>query len=219
MACEMWSSQMSGAQRKKIAPGRCRRAELHSLADPPHSPRPVLRPVPGLVVDRELTVGMTHRARPRAELVEAGGIHHAPHTGPQDLPFFLQCRGAGRERQIACQAGFVVVEDYAGSAQRFDDLESEGTHARLGAFLGRSSRRVEAVLEPTGLDRAERAVEDPAMWIDGQPDAEVLGGLLVVPVEPGAVVEVRVRGRRVRHGLGRLVDREVVEFVQHNRRP
>ena len=216
MAWVMWSSQISGAHRKKtLGQLRRRRAARLRLADPTHAPRAVLGAAAHCVVHGEAAVGMAHRTRPSPELVEAGGVHHSPRPRPQRLAGLLDRRGAGREREVAADAGDVVVEHHPGPPQRLDDLDAERPHRHVGALQGRPARPVEAVLSPAGLDHTECAIQHPAVRIDRHADAEVVRAVGRIAVEPGAVVDVAVRRGRMGDRLGGLVDRVVVQLVEH----
>ena len=213
----MWSSQNSGAQRKNAPRRRLRRAARLGLADAAHAPRTVLGAVTDRLAHLDLAVRAADDAAPAAELVEARGVHRPPSPAPQDLPRLLDRRRARREDQVARDATLVVLEHHARPLHRFDDLDAERSDLHLGAFGRRAPRAVETVLACVRPNHAEGAVEDAAVRIDRHADAEVVGAVVRVAVEPSAVVDVAVAGRRVGDRLRRLVDRIVVELVQHGR--
>ena len=133
----------------------------------------------------------------------------------QDLVGFLDRCGPGSERDVAGEAGLVVVEHDSGLPHRFDDLESERSDLHLGALEWGEPGSVEAVLPSTGFDDTEGAVEDASVRVDGDADPEVGGAVSGVAVEPGPVVDVAIRAGRMGDRFRCLVDREVVEVVEH----
>src|SRR6476646_10056268 len=62
---------------------------------------------------------------------------------------------------------------------------------------------------------AQAAVEDAEVRVQRGADAEVELAVVLVAVEPVAVVGVAVAGRGLRDRLRRLVDRVVVELAEH----
>src|SRR5262249_42182980 len=80
--------------------------------------------------------------------------------------------------------------------------------------LRSASRRVERVLL-AAADDAEAAVEDAEVGVQRGADAEVELAVVLVAVEPVAVVGVAIAAHRGRDRLGRLVDRVVVELAEH----
>jgi hypothetical protein len=160
-------------------------------------------------------VRVAHHATPAAELVEAGSVHYAPCARPQGLAGFLDRRRPGREGQVAGDAAGVVLQHHAGSAHRLDHLHSEGADLHVRALQRGTARAVEAVLAPARLHDAEGAVQDPAMRINCHPDTEIVGAVAGVAIEPCPIVDIAVAGRRNSNRLRRLVDWEVVEFVEH----
>ena len=179
-----------------------RRPDRDALTDAANAPRPVFGAAPAGLVDGELAVGVADGARPPSELGEAGRVHDASLALPQDLAGLLDGRRAGREREVAGDAGLVVVDDQPGAAERLGDLEPARAHREIGALLWRSARGVEAVLTTAGLDAAEVGVEDAPVRVHGDAEAEVARGVVAVAVEPGPVVEVRVRCRGMGERLG-----------------
>ena len=71
------------------------------------------------------------------------------------------------------------------------------------------------MLAPAGLDGTEVTVKDVPMGVHGHAEAEVAGAVVAVPVEPGPVIEVRIRSRRLRERLRCLMNREIVETIEH----
>src|SRR6266436_4123767 len=53
------------------------------------------------------------------------------------------------------------------------------------------------------------------MRINCHPDTEIVGAVAGVAIEPCPIVDIAVAGRRNSNRLRRLVDWEVVEFVEH----
>src|SRR5437879_2700562 len=62
---------------------------------------------------------------------------------------------------------------------------------------------------------AQPTVEDPEVRIQRGADPEVELAVVLIAVEPVAVVRIPVAGGRLRDRLRRLVDRIVVELAQH----
>src|SRR5438034_101134 len=77
---------------------------------------------------------------------------------------------------------------------------------------------MEGVLLAVAHD-AEAAVEDAEVRVQRGADAEVELAVVLVAVEPVAVVGVAVARRGLRDRLRRLVDRVVVELAQHGASP
>lgn len=71
------------------------------------------------------------------------------------------------------------------------------------------------MLPLAGLYDAERAVEDAPVGIDGHSDAEVIGAVVGVAIEPGAVVHVAVAGGGMCDRFRGLMYGVIVEFVEH----
>ena len=158
---------------------------------------------------------MRHDAGPAPELIETGRVHGAARTGPQRLPRFLNGGGTRRKRQIARDAAFVVVEHDARAPQRFDDLDAERSDLHVGTFCRGAPRPIKTMLAPIRLHDAECTIENAAMRINRHTDAEVIGTVGCVAVEPRAVVDVAVARRRMGDRLRRLVNGVVVQLVQH----
>ena len=102
----------------------------------------------------------------------------------------------------------------ADPAHRFEHLDLERPDAQVGRLQRRASRRVEGVLLAVAHD-AEAAVEDAEVRVQRGADAEVELAVVLVAVEPVAVVGVAVAAHGRRDRLRRLVDRVVVELAQH----
>jgi hypothetical protein len=71
------------------------------------------------------------------------------------------------------------------------------------------------MLSPARLHRAERAVDHAPVRIDRHADAEIIRAVVGVAVEPRPVIDIAVAGRRMSDRLGRLVNRKIVERVEH----
>ena len=89
--------------------------------------------------------------------------------------------------------------DDADAAHRLEHVDLERADAQVGRLLRCAPRRVERVLLAVAHD-AEPAVEDAEVRVQRGADAEVELAVVLVPVEPVAVVGVAVaaRGRRDR---------------------
>src|SRR5882757_5804981 len=145
-------------------------------------------------VYRDHAVWMAHHAAPAAELVEAGGVHHAPGARPKGLARFLDRRRAGREGQVAGDAAGVVLQHHPSSAHRLDHPQSEGADLHVRTLSRSAARAVEAMLAGPRLHDAEGAIQDPAMRVDGHPDTEIVGAVTGVAVEPCPIVNIAVAG-------------------------
>ena len=93
-------------------------------------------------------------------------------------------------------------------------LDLERADAQVGGLERRATRRVERVLLAVAHD-AEAAVEDAQVRVQRGADAEVELAVVLVAVEPVAVVGVAIAAHGRGDRLRRLVDRVVVELAQH----
>ncbi len=147
IACEMWSSQNSGAHRKNALGIRVIGAPPLSGSPTPRTPHErSLVPWHTELVDADRTFRMLHPAGPAAELVETRRVHRAARAVPQRLPRFLDRARARREHQFTTDAAGVVFERHARAQQRFDDVDAERSDLHLGAFDRRAARTIETVL-------------------------------------------------------------------------
>ena len=145
-------------------------------------------------------------------------VHHE-HSVVVDAPLPRLLDGdRGRvERQVGRDAVLVRLDHVPDGAERFDDLDAEGTDRRRP--VERHRTRPEHRMLDTVEHEAERRVDDPTDRVVTHRGAEVELAVALVAVEPVAVVVVRIAGRRVGDRIRRRVDRVVVERAQHGQRP
>ena len=191
-----------------------RRTTDLGLADGAYAPGAVLGAVHRRGIHRHGLAGVADLALPAPELREARGVHHDAPAGLGGLAALLHARGARGKGQVAGDAGLVVVERDARHAHRLHDLDPERPAARVGWIGGRAARAVEGVLLAAAHD-AEAAVQDAPVRVEAHGHAEVELPVVGVAVEPVAIVHVAITGGGVRHRLGRLVDRVVVQSGKH----
>ena len=190
-----------------------RRAGRRRIADRADPPAPVLGAVDARGIDAQRAPGVADLALPEAELVEARRLHAAD-AARDALEALLDVGGASDPAQLGGDAGLVVVDGDAQALHRLEDLELPRADLEVGRLLGRAARSVEGVLLAVARDR-EAAVHDLEVRIERGADAEVELALVLVAVEPVAVVDVAIARRGPGDRLGRLVDRIVVELREH----
>ena len=194
--------------------GRARREAGIRTADATEAPAAVLGAVDARRVDGDGRAVVRDLAFPLAELGEAGDVHDRATAVVPYLATLLDACGAGGEREVGRDAGVVVVDGNADAAHRFEHLDLERADAEVGGLQWRASRRVERVLFTVAHD-AEAAVEDAEVRVQRGTDAEVELAVVLVAVEPVAVVGVAIAAHGRGDRLRRLVDRIVVELAQH----
>ena len=160
---------------------------------------------------------MTNRPAPAAELVEARRVHHRAWAGIKRLARFLDDRCAARKGEVAGNAAVIVVQHDAGAQHRLLNLDAKGADLHVGAFGRGATRAIEAMLASIARHDTEGAIENAAMRVDRHADTEIIGPVLRIAVEPCAVIDVAVAGRRMGDRFGRLMDRVIVELVEHCR--
>ena len=195
--------------------GRRRGTAGLRFTDTAHAPRTILGAIADGFLNADRTFRVFYPTRPAAELIETRRIHAAPCAIPQRLTIFLNGAGAGGEHQLAANAAGVVFQRHAGAQHRLQHLNAKRTHLHFRAFQRRTARAIETVLALPRLHHAEGAIQNAAMGIDRHANAEVVRTVRRIAVEPGAVVDITIAGRGMGQRLGRLVNRIVVKFVEH----
>src|SRR5262249_34744297 len=190
-----------------------RRTGRRGVADRADAPAAVLGAVDAGRIDAEGTAGVADLALPEAELVEARRLHAAD-ASSHALEALLDVRRARDPAQIGADAGLVVVDGDAQAPHRLEDLELPRADLEIGGLPGRAPRGVECVLLAVAGDR-EAAVHDLEVGIERGADAEVELAVVLVAVEPVAVVDVAIARSGPCDRLGRLVDGIVVELGEH----
>ena len=182
--------------------------------DRAHAPRAVAGAGDLARVDAHLGAVDRDGALPRAPLGEAGVVHGQQALGGDDaLAGLLDGDGRVAEGEVAGDAVLVGLDDVADGAHRVDHLEADGPDGG-GAVEGHGTRGEHRVLDAVEHD-AEGGVDDATHRVVAHGGAEVEVAVLLVAVEPVAVVVVRVAGGGVGDGIGTRVDRVVVERAQH----
>ena len=211
--CVQQSSQLIGAQRKKICGSvmlgrggrRARRRAARPTNDPScRSTRSSAISWPSATMRPDHVPHCVMRVESMTVFVPAVSVWRGSSSATVRA---VNVTSASMPRSAASAA-------HARDAQRLDDLDRQRTDARLAAIGGDAARREHRTLHAVVHDR-ERAVDDAAVRVHGHARGEVV--VLGVAVEPEPVVVVRVAGRRMRERQRRLVDRIVVERCQHDR--
>ena len=191
--------------------GAARGVRIADRADPP---RTVAAAEPGGGVDGERRAGDPHLTGPRAHLREPRALQDVAEPVADHMRLFLDRRERALPGEVEADPVLVAVAHHPHTLERVEDLDAVGTdplvHAIRTERVGEACRvhRVAQLHGGVGVDHAEVGVGPEAG------DHEDLAGA-VVRVEVAAVVEVLVAGADLAHRQRRLVDRELVERMQH----
>ena len=140
---------------------------------------------------------------------ETRRVHHQSLVLVERLAPFFDARGSGVEVEFGGDPGFVVVEDESDVPHGFDHLETKRSDLGFAGILRCPARSVKGVLFAIA-DDAETAIHDAQVRVDRHSDAKVEFAVVLVAIEPVAVVDIAVARCGHCHGLGGLVDRVVV---------
>ena len=187
--------------------GRC--GGWFAAADGPDAPRVVADAPPGVGSHVVGCAGDRERAGHAAVLGHARVVHDAARSAVAEEVRLFEGHGAALEREVEGEADVVLLGVDARRTQGLLDLDADGSDLRVHPIRTQSAGGADDVLLAADDDGRE-PVRDADVWVLAEGEEHVDAAVGSEDAVEVAIVEVAVAGVDPVHGLGRLVDEEVV---------